>query len=770
LSEVDNPSEESQEVDADEANGSEDAPREVDIVGLLSDQADRFKERFTAERNLLSFEEYLDVFIEQPDGQVRDTARYIRDCFLYYGTDEVYRPYGAYTRFNLFDCPFDDGRDPLIGHEAVQESVYGHLNDFAVHGRVNRLILLAGPNGSAKSRFISCLMRALEDYSQQDEGALYTFSWIFPTDSMGKGNIGFGSGQALTEMDSFAHLLDSQIDARLINETRDHPLLLLPKPERHAFLTDLLGPDYLLPHAIAEGELSPKAKQIFDALLKAYRGDLKEVLKHIQVERISISRRYRRSAVTIDPQMRVDAGVRQVTADRSLGSLPPSLQNLTLFEPMGDLVDANRGVLEFNDFLKRPVEAFKYILSTCETGAVRLETMTLHLDAVFIGSCNADHLTAFKQMPDFASFKARIELVQVPYLLDHPRESQIYWDLLRTLNSALHIGPHVPDVLGLWAVLCRLEKPLTYREQEKDLQEALTNVTPLEKANMYAYGTLPSEISRETAYQLASSIQGLYLEHSTDEAYEGRFGPSPRILKGLLLQAARESGGVLTGVGILGALRELCEQKAVYQFLQLDSEGEYHNPIRSIGTVRSWYLTTVEDELHQAMGLVDTEATGALLLEYIDHVVHFIRKERRTNPITGNSEPANSALMKDVESRLDVAEKDAETFRESLVHRVAAWRMDNPEDELVYDELFADITANLNEAFYNDKREIADRIKVNLLTYLTVEDARLEEAEKVQADEILTRYEEIFGYPRACAVEVISCLLRARAPQTEESA
>ena len=106
---------------------------------------------------------------------------------------------------------------------------------------------------------------------------------------------------------------------------------------------------------LREGELSPKNRQIFDNLLRAYKGDLLVLFKHIQVERVSMSRRYRRTLVTVDPQMRVDAAVRQVTADRSLGALPPSLQTLTLFEPMGDLVDANRGMLEFNDLLKRPV-------------------------------------------------------------------------------------------------------------------------------------------------------------------------------------------------------------------------------------------------------------------------------------------------------------------------------------------------------------------------------------------------------------------------------
>ena len=741
---------------------SENTHEPMPIDALLSKQIGSYREQFDAQKNILSFADYLKVFEEAPESQVRDSARYIRDCFLHYGIAEVSRPHGVFHRYLLFDCPFDDGKDALIGQEAAQEAVFGYLNDFAVHGRVNRMILLAGPNGSAKSRFISCLMRALEDYSQQPEGALYTFSWVFPTESLSRGNIGFGGKMDVNELDSFAQLADSQIDARLQNETRDHPLMLLPQAQRLELIGEYLGADYPLPHAIAEGHLSPKAKQIFDALLKAYHGDLAEVLKHVQVERINVSHRYRQAAVTVDPQMRADAGVRQVTADRSLASLPPALQNLTLYEPMGDLVDANRGVLEFNDFLKRPVEAFKYILSTCETGAVRLETMTLHLDTVFIGSCNADHLTAFKQIPDFASFKARIELVQVPYLLDYPRESHIYWELLRTLSGTIEIGPHVPDVLALWAVLCRLEKPLVYQQQSKELQEALKTMSPMDKANMYAFGALPAGLPREVAYELASSIQELYEEHSSSEAYEGRFGPSPRILKNLLLNAARMSEGVLTGITILGVLRELCEQKATYPFLQLESEGEYHNPIRSIGTVRSWYLATVEDELHQAIGLVDTEATSQILHNYIDHVVHFIRKERITNPVTGNSEPADEGLMNNVEDKLGITRKDAHSYREGLVHRVAAWRMDYPEDTLNHEELFADITHALNEAFYEEKKDAANRIKRMLLDFLSVEDPKLSAEEKAQAVSILERFESNFGYTSGCALEVISVLLRVR--------
>ena len=54
---------------------------------------------------------------------------------------------------------------------------------------------------------------------------------------------------------------------------------------------------------------------------------------------------------TIEPQMAVDARIQQLTADKSLAALP-ALQHTSLYQPTG-LASANRGLLEFSDFLKR---------------------------------------------------------------------------------------------------------------------------------------------------------------------------------------------------------------------------------------------------------------------------------------------------------------------------------------------------------------------------------------------------------------------------------
>ena len=148
------------------------------------------KARFEAQKRVLSFREYLELVQEHPRRYTRDAARYLKDCMDFFGSYQVERPTGTVKRWKVFDLEFGTEssghqaelkmRDRLAGHEATQDAFYRVLDGFEREGRANRLVLLHGPNGSAKSTFTACLMRGLEAYSETDDGALYRFSWIFP--------------------------------------------------------------------------------------------------------------------------------------------------------------------------------------------------------------------------------------------------------------------------------------------------------------------------------------------------------------------------------------------------------------------------------------------------------------------------------------------------------------------------------------------------------------------------------------------------------------
>ena len=108
------------------------------------------------------------------------------------------------------------------------------------------------------------------------------------------------------------------------------------------------GPDFVISDYLRQGTLSPKNRTIFEALLASYQGDYLKVLRHVQVERYYVSHRYRVGWVSVEPQLSVDATERQITADRTLAALPPSLQSVALFEYGGELVGANRGMIEYS--------------------------------------------------------------------------------------------------------------------------------------------------------------------------------------------------------------------------------------------------------------------------------------------------------------------------------------------------------------------------------------------------------------------------------------
>ncbi len=418
------------------------------LVGLH----DAVREDFTRNRRVMSFAEYLALVFAEPLRQLRSSTQYIVDCFDHYGTEKVKYPWGDVTRFKLFDAPWANGEDRLFGQEMVQNETYQVLKSFVRDGRPSKVILLHGPNGSAKSTFIRCLGRALEHYSTLDEGALYRFSWIFPAQKSTRAGIGFGGHPTLESMDSFAYLPDDAIDARLGDELRDHPLLLVPLDERQKLFDKLVGPagrsesdplhlggklnisDYL-----RGGSLAPRNRAIYEALLASYQGDYVQVLRHIRVERFDTER--------------------QITADRTLASLPPSLQSVSLHEYGGEIVGANRGLIEFDDLLKRPLEHYKYLLTTVERAAVSMTSATLFLDLVFLGSCNDIHLAAFREIPDFQSFKGRIELVRVAFILDVRHEEGLYRERLREAAGGRHVAPHTSYVAALWAVLSRMRKP-----------------------------------------------------------------------------------------------------------------------------------------------------------------------------------------------------------------------------------------------------------------------------------------------------------------------
>lgn len=726
------------------------------------------KREFQASRRLLSFGEFLDLFASHPARYGRDASQYVHDMFAHYGTEKVRRPWGEPTRFRLFDAPWAEAEadEPrLVGQEAVQMGIFRALRNFAREGASNRLVLLHGPNGSAKSTAAACIHRALEAYAETEEGALYRFHWIFPTRRTSRGAIGFGGGRPSEELETYAHLEDEQVDARLVIELRDHPLFLLPRRERRTLIDQLwsaAAPERRPNRWLYDGELCHKNKQIFDALLKDYGGSLVEVLRHVQVERYYISRRYRVGAVTVGPEMSIDAGERQVTADRSLSSLPTSLQATTLFEAHGQLVEASGGVIEFSDLLKRPLDAFRYLQSTLEVGAVTLSQQVVFTNMVAVGSANEVHMNAFREHPEYASFRGRLELIRVPYLRSVPDEQRIY-DGLVVPQLRKHVAPHTTTVAAEFAVLTRLMRPDPERYDQR-LAEIVEGLTVVEKMDLYAQGLTPDRLSSEQRKVLENNCDLLYRETDSAVAYEGLVGVSPRTMRTALLDASQdEDYHCVSPFALLRQLDALCRRTAEFDWLKVEARpGRYHDHEHFRAVVRARLMDRIEQDMRTASGLVAEQQYEELFRRYINHVSAFVKREKIRNPVTGRDEDPDEGLMSEVEELLE-ASKDDKNHRDGVISTIAAWAIDNPGEEPDIEVIFpAEIQRLKTSAFVRLRKPLAALLR-GLVERLDGEPPRAGRSPTEVASEVAMQERLVaLGYDARSAADAASALLRDR--------
>ncbi len=482
----------------------------------------------------------------------------------------------------------------------------------------------------------------------------------------------------------------------------------------------------------------------------------------MQVERFYVSRRYQVGTFTVEPQMSVDAAYQQVTADRTQANLPSALHSVVLFQPNGPLVSANRGLIEYADLLKRPLEAFKYLLGFSETQEVPLEHMVLQLDEVLIASSNEKHLAAFKELPDFPSFKGRIELVRVPYLRRWKVEREVYDAQVTTRTVGRHVAPHATRVAAMWAVLTRLKKPIPDR-YPPEARTLIERLSALEKLKLYQDGEAPDRLTVQQQRELKKLIPSLYEESDAYPNYEGRSGASAREIKTALFNAAQSpEHDSLHPLAVLKELQALTRDKSVYEYLQQEIVDGYHDHAEFVRAVESDYLDVVDREVRDSMGLVSDAQYLELFERYVQTVSAWVKGERVQNKMTGAQEKPDEARLAEFESYVMPKGDDAQSFRRSLIATVGAWRIDNPDAQVDYGRIFPDLFKRLSDHFFEERKRQLKRNVENILKYLSDERASLSAKEQQQVVSTMEQMVARFGYTEASAKDAIVFLVRKR--------
>ncbi len=736
---------------------------------LLHSFSDSSKSLFKQRKSLLTFADYLALVQKSPRALIRNSATYLRDVFDHFGTSG--EPAG---RFKIFDLG-TERHIPIIGGEPVQRDFYNILQAFVRQGVTNKLIMLHGPNGSAKTSTIESIAHAMQVYSELDAGAVYRFNWVFPVDKSSSaklrgesGPIGFAktaaedSGPA-----SYALLDESEIASKLVSEFKENPIYLVPMPIRETWLRNWISSvegcspeDVDLPPHILLGGLSKRNQQIYENLLNAYDGDSAKVLRHVQIERFFYSRQYRVGISTVEPQMSMDAQEKQLTMDKNLANLPGVLQNIRFYEAQGELVEANRGILEFSDLLKRPVETFKYLLSTIERGMVSLPSSTALLDVIFVATSNEKHLDAFKTIPDFSSFRGRFEFIKVPYLLRPSQEARIYETDRAALQKSYEILPHTIEMLCVWAVMTRLKQP-DPEVYEAQLRGSVVKLDPRNKIRLYE-GQPLNGVKSSDEHQLHDLRNQIISESTGSVVYEGRFGASPREVRQILYRAAQTSrDGMVGPTDIFRELEILVKDRSVYDFLQFEPRGKYHDAPLFVKMIQDEFADIFENELLTSLTLVEEQQYEHLLQRYVENIVAEIKKEKIYNPKTSSYEPANQNLMRELEKVLSVS-GNVEKHRESVLNRVAAWKIENPAAKIDIAAIFPDFLRKAQDHYYEEKSKVIEAAQKAMLAIGTPDEKSLSDHDRSLATTGYTQLEKRFGYSQRAARASLKFLLANR--------
>lgn len=594
------------------------------------------------DKAILSLSEWKELVGYRPR-LLRSAPQYVKDALEYYGITrdtKLGRRRTFLKALQLSEKPDEH----LLGHGQVQSRIYDILTTLCRDN--TKMILLVGPNGSAKSTIWNAFAYALEDYSKTPEGARYTIEWVFPHDDNYGKKVGFAKEFGpLDENITFAFMDDEKLD-KVASDIADCPAWLYERASRQKYFSKSPA------KYVMENQLSPKSHMILQELINVYKTKKKmlteydpdEVLKmverHIRIRRVNVSKTYQDGIAVIDPGNNPLYLTQKQKYPYGLPRrrTPYLLKNLELPEIFGPLSKASNGLMIMEDSLEGILQFVGQYFN--DKRKLNIDGERFTFDIMLVGSINPEKFNLLRQDPEYNRFRTRLEIINVPYLLDYEEETRIYATKMNDLRSFYHIAPHTEELFGLFCVMARLEEPMQNRqytgyEQSPEfmkLKDKIKKFSLLDKAKIYSLGRLPDylisqhQFNQEEQNTLERHIDLLYDEYSD---VEGRtFSFSYREVDALIDRAMLDAPhGFLSPISLMKKLNDVIRhEKDDYPFLR-DTKKDFQQLLQLLDDeyfrIINWEMRDVFrfDYEEQIIKEIETYLVKGLKVIYLDRTV-----------------------------------------------------------------------------------------------------------------------------------------------------
>jgi serine protein kinase len=646
-----------------------------------------------------SFDDYLKIVYDNPKTP-RNSYQRLYDMVMSHGVSKFTYCKREYTTYNFFSTGDDIAIFGL--EEQLMEFVDVLKSAAKGYGPERRIILLHGPVGSAKSTIVTQLKKGLEKYSETEEGALYSFSWLIPRD----------------DNPEMMEVIDCPMN--------EEPLKLLPIEVRQKVIDDLNkqlpADEYKIK---IDGNLSPLSEFYQKKLLDIYDGDYLKMLEHVQVRRVTLSEKNRVGIGTFQPKDEKSQDATELTGDINYRKLAAygSESDPRAFDFNGEFLISNRGMIEFQEVLKLQTEFLYDLLGATQEHRVKPKRFNqVPIDEVIIGHTNNAEFEKLKNNKFMEALRDRTIKIDIPYLIRINEERKVYDHFYNKNTVHKHIAPHTTEIAAMFAVVSRLEEP------------SKGDMTIIQKAKLYN----------------GQSVHGFTDEHIKEMMEEA---PNEGLLQGVSARFIQNqfSNAIVNprmGTKSLNPFMLFAQfREGLKNFTGFKNEETRAELFERLELVEKEYDRIVKREVQQALSSSE-EAIKALCANYIDNIVAYINDEKVVNPITNKEEEANEKLMRSIEEKIGIAVAMKDDFRREIMNYMGSMAAKGKTFEYDSNE---QLYKALEKKLFEDTK---DSIKLSALAQDTATVVDKELLDKINS--LKKRLVTDFGYDEDSAQDVLT--------------
>ncbi len=680
----------------------------------------------------INFNQYFERAFENPN-LVRSAPQRAFDMIMAKGRKPIEVDGETIYDYEYFKHPVDP-KDAVSGCKKAIHALVDAFGGAAKEtGPDQRIILLAGPVGSAKTTIARSVFRGLEAYSATDNGKMFALEWDLRDET----------GEPLK--DKNGQLLFKHVDVDKSCEIFEDPLNAIPLDARKEIIENLNfrrldqakasggSLDYVLG---TRAHLCPSCQDISTKLLNYYGGDMSKVLNHVRAKRLILNEKTRTGITFFGAKDEKSHNASELSGSVNMRRL---LQIGTDSDPQsitldGDVLKANRGGVHFGELLKVPNEIKYPLLDGAQDRTLKVaRNAMVDFDTVLLATTNVPDWRQLLRDEHQEAIRSRILPITVPYLDRIQDEAGIYAKTFSLKAKALgiHEAPHAVWAASLWALTTRLA-------------DTTGNLTAIQKAYLYS-GKRIAGFTEQEVTQMKKDVP-------SDEM-ELLKGISPRDVQDALASALehpdvsdREKGTkCVDPFVVIDALR-----KRIQQPIANTTSEDKKKWLSRLSEVEKELDRKLLDDVRKAVS-GDEKEVQTLFESYIMNVRAWVKREKVKDLLqAGKLVDPNEKLMKSIEEKRGITDTKRDDFRKGLIQQIGLLATEGREFKYDTDE---SLRLALEEALLEKHKDVT-------LPTLSVEFASGEQRQKL--DIVRGTLIDKYGYCNHCAA---IAMRRSQAPE-----